>query len=548
ISGVKSGAIDVYVIDDKVRRLLRAGYDTGLFDKDTTDTKDTLNVEAHNQLALQAARESIVLLKNYGGLLPLHREEIESIALIGPNTYEARVGGGGSSQVNPRYAISPYAGIQKLVGDKISISSTYGIAAAGDIIPLGKEFMRPLYPLHKQPGLKAEYFANTELKSPPALSRVDSIIDFVWGYDSPHPDLKAAGDDHNFSVRWSGKLVAANTGIHKLNLLCHGACRLYIKEELLIDDWQNNPDELRTAEYTFESGQEYDIIIEYLFESGIANIKFGWELPGQDLISAAVYHARHADVAIVFAGLSNRFESEDFNRKTLDLPNQELLIKAVVEANPNTIVVMETGSPVVMENWIRDVPAVLQAWYPGQEGGNAIAEVLFGDFNPTGRLPFTIAWSARDYPGLEEYQEDIYIGYRYFDKYQNKALFSFGHGLSYSTIGIGKLLLHRSTGTYNFYATIEMKNMGNRKGTEILQLYIHDPDNKIARPEKELKRFKRITLEPGEKMVVRIPFNRSDFAYFNEETSNWAVKSGIYEVMIGTSADNIKLRKKIEIK
>lgn len=523
----------------------------------TSKATDTLDIEMMDQLALQAARKSIVLLKNQGGLLPLDPDEIASIALIGPNTFEARVGGGGSSQVTPRHAVSPIKGIQNLLGDKVSISSTYGIAAYGDIIPLRSESMRPYYPHNKYPGLKADYYANTELSGTPDFTRVDSIINFVWGYDSPHAELAAANDNHDFSVRWTGKLIPPANGLFKLNVLCNGGCRLYVNDELLIDDWEGKFGELRSAGYSFETGNEYDVTLEYRFTAGIANIKFGWHLPDEDLISAAVYHARNADIAIVFAGLSNRFESEGYDRKTLDLPNQDKLIKAVLKANPNTIVVMQTGAQVVMEAWIREVPAVLQAWYPGQEGGNAIAEVIFGKYNPTGRLPFTIAWNERDYPSLKGYQnpnlmgdyhEGIYVGYRYFDKEQVKPLFPFGHGLSYTTIGIGKLLIQRSSGKYNYYASIEMTNMDDEKGSELLQLYIHPVDSEIDRPEKELRRFKWITLEAGERIVVKIPFNRSDFAFFNEKTNLWKIEPGLYDVLIGTSAGNIKLSKRIEIK
>jgi len=524
---------------------------------ETAQSSDTIDTEMMDQLALQAARQSIVLLKNQRGLLPLDADEIESIALIGPNTFEARIGGGGSSQVTPRYAVSPFEGIKNLLGDKVSISSTYGIAAYGDIIPLSSDYMRPYYPLNKNPGLKADYYANTELSGTPDFTRVDSMINFVWGYDSPHPELKEVNDNDDFSIRWTGKLAPPTSGLFRLNVLCNGACRLFINDELMIDDWALNPAELRSATYTFESGKEYDVVLEYSFTEGLANIKFGWELPDEDLISAAVYHARNADVAIVFAGLSNRFESESFDRKRLDLPYQDKLIKAVVEANPNTIVVMETGAQVVMEAWVREVPVILQAWYPGQEGGNAISDVIFGKYNPTGRLPFTIAWNQRDYTSFEgyqnpnligEYHEGIYVGYRYFDKEQIKPLFPFGHGLSYATIGIGKLLIKRSSGKYNFYASVEMTNMDDEQGSELLQLYIHAVDSEIERPEKELKRFKRITLEPGERIVTKIPFNRSDFAFFNENTNLWKVEPGLYDIMIGTSAGNIKLRKRIEIK
>jgi beta-glucosidase len=221
------------------------------------------------------------------------------------------------------------------------------------------------------------------------------------------------------------------------------------------------------------------------------------------------------------------------------------------------VVVLQTGSPVVMEKWIREVPAVLQAWYGGQEGGRAIADVLFGKYNPSGRLPFTIGWKQNNYPAFNGYQnpnliadysEGIFVGYRYFDKEGIKPLFSFGHGLSYSIIGIGKLQLRRSPGTNNYFATVEMTNMGDIKGSEVLQLYIHPMESKIRRPEKELKRFKRVTLEPGERIVVKIPFDRNDFANYNEVLRKWQIEPGLYEVTIGTSADNIKLRKRLEIK
>ena len=554
---VRSGFLNESMIDEKINRMLWARHNAGWFEQETNAFEDTLDLDEHNELALQAARQSIVLLKNQKGILPLDPDMIESVALIGPNTFEARTGGGGSSQVSPGYSVSPFQGIKNILSDRIRIRSGYGTAAKGDIIPLAPEYMRPYHPNDKFPGLKADYYANDKLSGVADYTRIDSVINFVWGYGHPYESLARQDGDQQFSVRWKGKLQPPVSGTYKLKVLCNGGCRLIIEDSVIIDEWDEHSTDVRSAAFEFKSEEEYDVVLEYLFISGIANIKFGWELPEEDLISAAVYHARLADVAIVFAGLSNRMESDGFDREQLELPCQDKLINAVVEANPNTIVVMQTGSPVVMEKWIRQVPAVLQAWYGGQEGGSAIAEVLFGEYNPSGRLPFTMGWKQNDYPAFNgyknpnlvaDYSEGIYVGYRYFDKEEIKPLFSFGHGLSYSTIGIGKLQLRRRPGTYNYFATVEMTNMGDLKGSEVLQLYIYPLESKIKRSEKELKRFKRVTLEPGERIVVKIPFDRTDFAHYNEVIGKWQIEPGLYEVTIGTSAENIKLRKRIEIK
>ncbi len=529
-------------------------FKAGLFDDPKTSDNTVIYRNEHKQLALKAARESIVLLKNKKGLLPLNVNNIRSIALIGPNIFEARAGGGGGSKVTFLCSVSTLEGIQHLAGDKVKIYTACGVVAMNDIIPLSPEFMKPNDPSLGDFGLWGEYFNNTELEGEPVYTSLDRQINFKWGYDVPHPELYRVNDRNLFSVRWTGKLIPPETGNYKLNIINNDKCRLFIDDQLIIDNRTQNQLKLNSANYYFKREKEYDIRLECFFDEGISEVKFGWEREGEDLISIATYRAKHADVAIVFVGLSNRFESESFTGKGMDLPNQAKLIKEVVKANPNTIIVIETDSPVLIESWIKDVPAVIQAWYPGQESGNAVAEVLFGKYNPSGKLPFSLIRNNNDLPAFDgymneglvgDYHEEIYVGYRYLDRFKIKPLFPFGHGLSYTTIGIGKLLIRKGKNKNEFIATIEVRNFGDMAGTEVIQLYVHDPEGKVKRPEKELKGFARVTLEPGEKKVVRIPFNRDVFAYFNEETNQWTVEPGLYDILIGTSAGNIKLKKTI---
>lgn len=550
LEAVKNGDVSEAVIDDKVKRLMRVRFKAGLFDRTETADEAVVHRDEHKQLALEAAGESIVLLKNKNNLLPLDKNKIKSIAVLGPNAVYTRIGGGGSSKVTPFYAVSPMDGLKKAVGKNVEIKYAFGTAIKGDIHPLSPEYMTPSNRSQGENGLWAEYFPNLELKGKPVLTRCDKQIDFNWGYDSPHPALHRADDKNLFSIRWTGKLLPPKTGLYHLKLINNDGIRVYLDNKLLVDNWKKNLLKFNGGSVELTGGKVYDIRIEYFFDGGISIVKFGWEIPGQDSIAEAAALAKESDVAIVFAGLSDRFESESFDRGKLELPNQDKLINAVAAANPNTVVVLETGGPVLMNPWLDDVAAVVQAWYPGQEGGNAIADILLGNVNPSGKLPVSFIKSYDDSPAFKDYKdkslkshysEGIFVGYRYLDIHKIEPHFPFGHGLSYTQFAYSGLRVEPLTDGA-FAVNVEIENTGTVKGAEVVQVYIKDMESSVERPEKELKGFFKVFLEPGEKQTVRITLNRETFAFYSTRQNRWVVEPGEFEIQVGSSSRDIRLK------
>lgn len=558
LAAVKRGEVTEGVIDDKVRRLMRVRFSAGLFDNPPQKDPFVIRSEEHKQLALEAAKESIVLLNNKNNLLPLDKTKLKSIAIIGPNAVEARTGGGGSSMVSPLYGVSPLQGLKNALGENIAIHYAPGIAIRGDILPLEPEFLLPANGEEGQKGLKAEYFANVDVKGQPVMTRIDPWVNFNWGYDAPHPDLHRPDDRNLFSIRWTGKLLPPKTGRYKLNVYHNDGVRVYLDGKPVIDNWKKNRVVFRTVSVSLTEGKQYDLRIEYFFDGGISIIKFGWELPNHDYIKEAVEIAKKSDVAVVFAGLHARFESEAQDRNRLELPNQDVLIKAVAKANPNTVVVMETGTPVNTEPWIRDIAALVQAWYPGQEGGNAIADVLLGDHNPGGKLPFSYISNNDDTPAFKDYKdkslkspypEGLFVGYRYLDKHNLRPMFPFGHGLSYTGFQYSSLEVEPASGDETaFTVRLEVKNTGKRKGADVVQVYVKDMESSLERPEKELKGFQKVFLEPGQSKTVSVTLKRDAFVFYHPGKKQWTVEPGMFEVRVGSSSTDIRLKETMEIR
>ncbi|MCP5105467.1 MAG: hypothetical protein GY950_18920 [bacterium] len=560
LEAVKNGEVDEAVIDDKVRRLMRVRFKAGLFDTPKAIDETVVQRDEHKQLALEAARESIVLLKNSNEMLPLNTNTVKTIAVLGPNVVEARTGGGGSSKVVPLYAVSPIDGLKKALeesGAGITVKYAFGTPIKGDIHPLSPQYMTPADTSQGEQGLWAEYFANTELEGEPVLKRCDKRISFNWGYDAPHPALHRVDDRNLFSIRWTGKLLPPKTGEYHLRTMNNDGIRLYIDGKIIIDNWKKNRLKFNGGSITLTGGKSSHIRLEYFFDGGISIVKFGWQIPGHDSIAEAAALAKQSDIAIVFAGLSDRFESESYDRPRLELPNQDKLIKAVADANPNTVVVMYTGSPVLMNEWIDDVAAVVQAWYPGQEGGNAVADILLGKQNPSGKLPFSFIKSYDHTPAFKgykdkktlksNYEEGIFVGYRYLDKHKIEPLFPFGHGLSYTPFSYSGLTIE-PLNDGAFAVNVDIKNTGKVKGAEVVQVYVKDMECSLERPEKELEGFSKVFLEPGARQTVRIKLNKDAFSFYHPSQKQWVVEPGEFEIQVGASSGDIRLKGKLKYK
>jgi beta-glucosidase len=548
LPAIKSGEVSVATIDDKVRRLLRTMMWAGLFDGGLQDS-GAVNTPEHQHTALEVAREGIVLLKNSGGILPLDRHATKTLAVVGPNAAYARTGGGGSSRVDPIFAISPLEGIRAKLGSSVTIRYAQGCSIEGDLTPIDSSVLYTPDGGGTVHGLKGEYFANRNLEGAPAVVRIDKSIAFDWDDGSPDPRIP----NDNFSVRWTGVLVPAHSGRYMLSTMSDDGVRLYVDGAPVIDDWTDHATLTNRYLIALEAGKHYDVRIEYYEHKGGANMKFGWSSADETLQSNAVAAAKGADAVIIVAGLSDQIESEGFDRKTLDLPREQVsLINAVAAVNKNVVVVLNTGAPVVMDGWLEHVPALIESWYPGEEGGNALADVLFGDVNPSGKLPMTFLRSWEDSPaygnfpgkGAVDYAEGVFVGYRWFDEKKLPVSFPFGYGLSYTTFAYSNLDVTPAAQSDPLSVTVhvDVTNTGKRTGAEVAQLYVHQVKPGVPRPPKELKGFERVALNPGETKTLTFHLDHRSFAYYDSEKNTWVADPGAYEILVGGSSRDIAQR------
>jgi beta-glucosidase len=546
LTAVNNGQVSENTINDKVRRVLRAIYKSGMTGQWSGQSVQT---EEHNKLARDVATAGIVLLKNKNSILPLDSNVNITIAAIGPNLYRARTGGGGSSLVTPYYSISPLQGLQNAAGSSITITRCAGsILSENDLPPIDPSL---LYVQDmSQNGMNAEYFNNTTLSGTPVLTRVDTSVDFDWSDGSPGTGVNA---DY-FSTRWQGKLVVPTTGTYKLAMTTDDGFRLYLNGSLLISDWSNHSVRSTSTNILLNAGQQYDLKIEYYESDGAAVAQLSCFRPDA-LLSEAVAKAADANAAILFVGLSNNLEGEGSDKASMSLPAEQIqLIQAVAAVNPNTIVVMFSGPQVDMNDWIGNVSAVMQAWYLGQECGNAVANILFGKENPSGKLPVTFIkrWADNpcysNYPG-NVYTEGIFVGYRYHDHANVEPLFPFGFGLSYTTFAYSNLTIDTNSLASNgtFTVSLNIQNTGQRTGSEVVQLYIADIASSVPRPPKELKAFEKINLQPGETKSVKFTLDKSALSFYDVANSRWYAEPGMFQVQVGSSSRDIRLSGNFEL-
>jgi beta-glucosidase len=552
IAAVKSGAVKESLLDDKVRRMIRAMMSMGFFEHDKND-KGSLDTPEHREVALKTAIESAVLLKN-DGILPLDRTKIRSIAVLGPNSTIGRTGGGGSSYVEPLYAVSPLEGIQKKLGKSVDIRSAIGVALDEKTETIGSEFLSP--PNGKAgEGLLGEYFNNDKFEGKPVLTRIDKQINFHWGTDAPATEIH---QDY-FSIRWTGSLIPKETGLYSLVIGSDDGSRIYVGGKLLVDNWGKHGILYREGQIELTAGKAYPIVIEFYEDVGGADMVLGWELKPRNPLNEAVEAARNADAAVIFAGVTNQYESEGLDRNNLRLPGgQDELIEAVAKVTPNTIVVLNAGASLAMDPWLDQVKAVAHVWFPGEEGGNAIAELLFGDANFSGKLPTTFVKQWEDspayanYPGKNgevDYAEGVFVGYRYFDSKNVEPLFPFGYGLSYTQFKYGDLEIAPKVADKNVVSVkCTIQNVGSRAGAEVAQLYVGDVEASVERPVKELKGFARVELAPGEKKTVTFPVDEAALSFYDAATHGWKAEPGLFKVFIGSSSRDIRLEGQFELK
>jgi beta-glucosidase len=538
------GRIDIKKIDEAVVRVLRAKFQLGLFEQpyiNETEATKWNGIAEHRTVAKKAAVESIVLLKNENNILPLSKN-IQSLAVIGTDAMEARLGGYSGPGNNK---INILDGIKNKLSKTVNVQYASGpgrVTEEYTIVPSAN--LSSVVNGKNEKGLQAEYFNNIGLNGKPAVTRIDREINFRWTLYSPHPDI-----NYDFySVRWTGKLKAPETGKFKVGIEGNDGYRLYLDGKLLIDNWKSQTYTSKFSEYYFEKDKEYDIRVEFFESSGYAWFKLLWNVGvvnnWQQKINEAVTVAGKSDAVVVVAGIE---EGESLDRAYLNLPgHQEELINQVAATGKPVIVVLVGGSAITMTKWINNVPAILDVWYPGDEGGNAVADVLFGDYNPAGRLPITFPVFEGQLPLVYNHKPTGRT-----DDYMNlngQPLFPFGFGLSYTKFEYTELKFEHQKIKQGESTRVKfrIKNIGSRDGDEVVQLYIRDLVSSVAQPIKQLKGFQRIHLKAGEEKEVSFLISPDLLKILNDKMQ-WVVEPGDFRIMIGASSKDIRLRDVLEV-
>lgn len=535
-SALERGQTTQAQIDQNVQRILRTIVRSGLLDGTKTPNHALVNSDAHRTVALQAALESLVLLKNQNQTLPLDAKKLRSIAIIGPAATNFQIGAAGSPGVGALREVGALEGIRDRVGTGVTVKTASGEAQ-------GNEFAAGtlMVPGSTEAGFRGEYFGNKNLDGTPTVTRTDGQINF----GTPPTPI----GNTNWSAHWTTTLIPRKSGPTVFLFRADDGCRLFLDGKAIIDSWQDSAATTHTASVDLKAGQKYELRAEYYQGGGDAVAKLTWQEPGEDSYAGVTELAKQSDVVILCL-TTHGTEGEGQDRPSMALPNnQDELVRQVVAANPRTIVVLNNGTPVSMP-WLGSVPALVEAWFPGQEGGRALAQVLFGDVNPSGHLPTTLGVKRDDYPdtpnfpgtnGKVRYDEGIYVGYRAFDKRNIAPLFPFGYGLSYTTFRLSNLKLSSPTLAANgqLTASVQVTNTGRSAGAQVVQLYISDPNPKIDKPVRELKGFSKVFLQPGQSQTVTLPLTPRDFAWCDAKAKGWRADAGQYNIEVGDSSRNL---------
>jgi beta-glucosidase len=572
LPAVKDGRLAESQLDDKVRRILRLAVKSHWLDRDQTDASiPRYNLEGR-QAALEAALEGAVLLKNEDAVLPLDRRAIKNVAVIGPDAFPAVYAGGGSAGVRPFSAVSILEGLANTLGPSVRTTYRRGIP---DSAELAQATSFTTAATGGGPGLLAEYYPNPNLEGDPAIRHTDLHINF--GTDS-NADLGAFGMPYpagQASARWTGYYTSASSEPYDLFVAttgeAGGAYRVYVDEKLVLDSWKDARALVGVTTVTLAAGA-HKIVVEHRGMPGFLGMRFRLGIVRQNGYVDATTEkmAASADAVVVAVGFDPQSESEGADRTFRLPPGQDQLIERVAALNKRTVVLITSGGAVDATAWIDRVPAVLENWYPGQEGGTAIAGILTGEVDPSGRLP--ISWDRRweDNPAHDsyypaegtdrvEYKEGVFTGYRGYERSGAKPLFSFGYGLSYTTFGYKNLTVRpvaAATGTsgegapdpeLRYEVAFDVTNTGHRDGANVAEVYVGETHPSVPRPERELKGFARVNLRAGETKRVKVLLDERAFAFFDTAAQEWRVDPREFAVSVGRSVDDVQLTGKITL-
>lgn len=547
-AAVQNWQVDESMVDEAAGRVLRMIIRSGALDGKRRPTGE-IGGTRNREVALEAASEAITLLKNERQLLPFDTARMRTLAVIGPDADVPLYQGGGSAHVNPDRIETPLTSLERLVGKRVRIVHARGVD--NDPIPPPAD-ARLLSPggAHAEQGLAFEYYADKTFSGRPVRTGIEKNFDQA---------LFASGLAQ-MSARWQGYLWPPVSGDYQLSLSQIGTGKVYIDGRQVIGPNQGHVVStrslfglpLRLATVHLQAGRGYRIRIEYVsVPFPFHSLHFGLRLPAPSLV-AAVQAARGADAAVVFVGDSPSSESEGADRADIQLHgHQNELVRAVLAANPNTVVVLENGSPLALP-WAGEVPAIVEGWLDGVEGPDAMARVLFGEVDPSGKLPMTFPRRLEDTPAYlyysdgrnADYGEGVFVGYRYYDKRGIEPLFPFGYGLSYTTFRYDHLEMPTAVSMgESFDVSLEVTNTGKRAGKETVQLYVGDDATaEVVRPAEELEGFQKVSLAPGETKTVTFTVSPRELSYYDVHRHGWLSTAGPHTIMIGSSSRDIRVK------
>lgn len=549
LPAVKAGKVKEATIDEHVRRILRRAVQFGWLDRDQTDH----SIPAYNVkgrvVALDTSRASMVLLKNEG-VLPFDKSLIKTIAIFGPDAYPTPPVGGGSAAVVPFHTVSFLEGLADFARKDVTITYSSGIPTTSE---MADATSLTTAVSGGKPGLTSERFMADNLSGSPAETVVDEHLNFGFEWPSFY-----SIPSRFRSARWTGFYVAKATGTYDVFAQGpgeDGAYHVFIDDKLVLDNWLRATALVNHTRIELSAGP-HKILIELRRTFGDPNLRFGIVDPASVVKPEVKALASRADAVVVAVGFDGTSESEGSDRTFTLPPAQDALIAAALAANKKTVVVITSGGAVDMTSWIDHTPALLESWYPGQEAGNALADILFGQVNPSGKLPVTFDRNLdesavahtyyADPPESKKvkYSEGVFVGYRHHDKFKSKPAFPFGYGLSYTTFKYSNLSVTPQSADLSspVLVAFDVTNSGSVEGAEVAEVYVGATHAPVPRPVKELKGFSKVMLKPGETRHVQLSLDRRAFSYYDVDKKDWAAASGEFVIKVGGSSDNTPLR------
>ncbi|RAJ42709.1 beta-glucosidase [Kitasatospora sp. SolWspMP-SS2h] len=540
-AALADGSVSQATLNTMVGRIFTEMFAFGLFDRTPTgSTGAAVSTPGHVATGARIAQEGTVLLKNAGGVLPLGTGGGSSIAVLG----NWQNSGGGSASVNASSVVSPQQGIASRAGSGVTVQYAQGSRTGSTLAVVPTGVLTPS--AGGGTGLTGQFYNNTDLSGTPVRTANSTTLEADWNGGSPGAGVNAT----NWSARWTGTLKAPATGVYTFATTSDDGSRLILNGRKLIDQWADQAPATRSASVTLTAGQSVPIEVDYYDRSGGSRLSLAWtpaNYTDSDL-AAAVALARNSTTAVVFAKTD---EAEGSDLPDIELPgDQNQLIADVAAVNPRTIVVLNTGSAVTMP-WLGSVSAVLEGWYAGQSEGTAIAGLLFGDANPSGKLPVSFpanltdvpAGTAAQWPGQNNevhYSEGLAMGYRWYQSKGIAPLFPFGYGLSYTTFGFSGLSVSGPDAHGDSTVTATVTNTGTRAGADVAQLYVKAPAS-AGEPSRQLKGFVRVDLQPGASKQVSFPLGLRDLSYWSTAAGRWTADTGTYGVLVGDTSDGPQL-------